>query len=615
MRHSFVPDSPPFLRLRRRCVARALRACAVALVCAFAAGAAPVRETRPVASTVWTAEADGDVRFSVLLDGDAIAVATAGSLRVLDVRSGRTIWKGDGWRVAPDDLLSVPGTGLLLVNRDGGGDYADKESRVVAIDLATGSRRWETRTLKGKGMHAITDAASSLLLLVTVSKPHGDDDGFLGGVLPGKGIGGGFRRKPKLNAIDLATGRLVWSRDFDADVLLSPSLEVAIVQGDRQDEDRDRSFDLGRYRPPAIDGDDVFVAYNGLTCYDLRTGERRWRQEYGVREGDLAISDADPAIDERVVYTAGEGRIRAIDRATGVQVWRSDDFGVVPELQLDGRVVYGRLGGRFYNVDAAEWQWRGDYGAVAVDRTTGRTLWRYGDGNDSVTNVAIAGNRVWLGDESRLVGLDRATGKRVVTERHGLERRPVSAMLNELGQVVLVSEEEAAAFDATTGRNVWRVRHKPAGPSGWRRFAAGLLMTTGAVVSVASFATAHVRGLAPAVPSPVLRLSGLPAVRLFDAQPLARKVISSAGSRAGRAFWNAGSGLLGTTRFTHLTGTHQYYVTRLPGASQALAGVNLTTGETDRAVDLPERSPNIVVDEVNRVVVQAQGRKLVARRL
>ena len=178
----------------------------------------------------------------------------------------------------------------------------------------------------------------------------------------------------------------------------------------------------------------------------------------------------------------------------------------------------------------------------------------------------------------------------------------------ELDQVVLVSDEEAAGYAAATGSRAWYQRHEPIKPSGWRRFAAGLLMTSGAVLSVSSFAAARAKGLLPAVPSPAIRITGLQPIALFNT----RSLLIRTGSRAGRAFWNAGAGMLGVTRFAHLTGTHQYFITKLDGTDQALAGVNLATGRTDRAVELPSRAPNIVVDEANGRVVQARGRKLVA---
>src|SRR5206468_9424474 len=144
----------------------------------------------------------------------------------------------------------------------------------------------------------------------------------------------------------------------------------------------------------------------------------------------------------------------------------------------------------------------------------------------STTNLVIAGDRVWLGDADRLVGLDRATGKRVVAEKHKLEKRPVIATYNEVDQVVLVSDEEAAGFAAATGKRAWYARHEPIKPSGWRRFAAGLLMTSGAVLTVASFAAAKVKGLLPAVPSPAIRVSGLAPIPLFNTRSLVIRTAS-----------------------------------------------------------------------------------------
>jgi outer membrane protein assembly factor BamB len=555
----------------------------------------------------WSTEFEHAVEFQALVDTNVLVVGTTRHLFGIDPRTGAERWRKRDLHVKPEDLLPVPGTRLLLVNEDYGGKFADRETSFLALDAETGAELWESKVVKGKGMQAVADPASNLLLLVTVKEPHGDDKGLFAGWLPGDGIGGGFERTPKLTGLDLSTGKKLWDRDFDSDVDMRPSLEAELARGGDKKQ-KDRPFDLGLYRPPVIEGGQIFVTYHGISCYDARTGERLWRQEYGIREGDLALSDADPIVDGEVVYTSGEGRIRAVDRRTGKVLWRSDDFGVVPELFVDDHVLYGQLGGRFYNPFSDEWSWKGNFGAVAIDRATGKRIWRYDDGSDSVTNLTIAGDRVWLGDADRLVGLDRSTGKRVVAEPHELEKRPVLSSYNERDEIVLIGDEEVAGFSVATGKRAWYARHEPIKPSGWRRFAAGLMMTSGAVLTVASFAAAKVKGLLPAVPSPAVRVSGLAPITLLNTKSIAIRT----GSRVGKALWSAGSGMLGVTRFAHLTGTHQYFLTRLDGTDQALAGVNLTTGETDRAVELPSPTPNIVIDEVGGNVMQARGRRLIA---
>lgn len=562
---------------------------------------------RPSDQEAWTAEFEHAVEFQLLVDANVLVVGTTRHLFGVDARTGAERWRKRDLHVRPEDLLAVPGTTVLLVNEDYGGKFADRETSFLALDVETGKELWESKVIKGKGMQAVADPASSLLLLVTVKEPHGDDKGLFAGWLPGDGIGAGFERKPKLNAIDLATGKKLWDRDFDGDVAMRPSLDAEIARGGDK-KSKDRPFDLGLYRPPVVDGGQVFVAYRGLACYDARSGERLWSQEYGVREGDFALSDADPIVDGDVVYTSGEGRVRAIDRRTGKILWRADDVGVVPELFLDDQTIYGQVGGRFYDIFSDEWSWKGHFGAVAIDRATGKRRWTYDDASDSVTNLTIAGDRVWLGDGDRLVGLDRTTGKPVVAQKHELDRSPAISTYNERDEVVLISDEEAAGFSAATGKRTWYARHEAIKPSGWRRFAAGLMMTSGAVLTVASFAAAKAKGLVPAVPSPAVRVSGLAPITLFNTKSFAIRT----GSRVGRALWSAGSGMLGVTRFAHLTGTHQYFLTKYGGSDSSLVGVNLTTGATDRAVGLPSPTPNIVIDELGGNVVQARGRKLVA---
>lgn len=554
----------------------------------------------------WSRDFDHTIEFQLLIDADLLVVGTARHLYGVDPRTGNERWRKRDLHVKPEDVLAVPETNMLLINDDYGGKFEDGETNILAVDRSSGNELWESKLVKGKGLQVVASPDEGLLVLVTIRKPHGDDKGLFASILPGKGLGAGFDRKPRINLLDLRTGRKLWDREFESDVQLRPSLDAELASGGGKR--KERPFDLGLYQLPVIDNGQVFVMYRGLTCYDVQSGKKLWNRSYDVREGELALSDAEPIIDDRIVYTSGEGRIRAIDRATGKELWKSDDYGVVPELFIDDRAVYGRLGGRFFKILDEEWTWKGSYGAVAIDRRTGKKLWKYDSGNDSVTNLAIVADRVWLGDEEHLVGLDRATGSRVINERHKLSKRPVIVTYNENDEVVLISDQDVGGFNASTGKRAWYAKHEPIGPSGWRRFAAGLMMTTGAVLTVSSFAAAKVKGLLPAVPSPAVRISGLQPISLFNT----RNLIIRTGSRAGKAFWRAGEGMLGVTRFAHLTGTHQYFITKLKGTDQALAGVNLTTGETDRAIELPSRAPNIAIDETNGYVTQAQGRKLVA---
>ncbi len=482
--------------------------CLLVAAPAFAWGGEPPPALPPPAApaAAWDAEFENAIEFQTLVDAETLLVGTSRHLYAVDPRSGERRWRARDLHVKPEDILPLPGTPLILVNEDFGGTFADRETNLIAIDRATGDERWESKTIKGKGMHVVADPASGYLALVTVKDSTGDDNGLFAGILPGKGLGSGFERKPKINVLELATGRMLWNMDFDTDVLMQPSLPAELARGGGKK--KVRPFDLSLYHLPTIDGGQLFVTYKGVTCYDLRTGKKLWRQDYDVREGELALSDADPIVDGEAIYTTGEGRIRAFDRRTGKRLWQSSDFGVVPEISVDDRAVYGRLGGRFFKVKDEEWTWRGSYGAVALDRQTGKQIWKYDSANDSITNLAIVGNRVWLGDEERIVGLDRETGKRAVNESHRLEKRPIIASYNEENEVVLVSDEEVAGYDAASGARHWYARHKPIGPSLWRRFAAGLLMTSGAVLSVSSFAAANVKGLLPAVPSPAIRSAG-----------------------------------------------------------------------------------------------------------
>jgi len=86
----------------------------------------------------------------------------------------------------------------------------------------------------------------------------------------------------------------------------------------------------------------------------------------------LALTESDPAADERNVYTSGRGKVRAISRLNGEEVWEAKDLGSVPEMLLTRDILYARTGGQFARLENGETVERGPYGVSAIDLEKGK---------------------------------------------------------------------------------------------------------------------------------------------------------------------------------------------------------------------------------------------------
>ena len=93
-------------------------------------------------------------------------------------------------------------------------------------------------------------------------------------------------------------------------------------------EDAEVSYSLDNYRAPLFLDGRLYLFYEGITSLDAATGEERRREKFRVNEEGLALTDADPVFDEQSIYASGRGRVRAISRATGEEVWEAKDLGL-----------------------------------------------------------------------------------------------------------------------------------------------------------------------------------------------------------------------------------------------------------------------------------------------
>lgn len=205
-----------------------------------------------------------------------------------------------------------------------------------------------------------------------------------------------------------------------------------------------------------------------VESFDARTGVAQWRHAYpttyrddfGFDEGPRAV----PVVAEGAVYTFGaEGRLHALDLATGKPLWNVDTmrqfgvakgfFGAAGSPLVEAGKVIANVGGK-------------NAGIVAFDAKTGKVLWTAtSDGASYSSGIAatILGRRyaVFLTREG-LVGLDPSDGQ-VRFQRPWRARQAASvnaATPIVVGNAIFVSAEYGPGagvlqFDGTKLVDVW----------------------------------------------------------------------------------------------------------------------------------------------------------------
>ncbi len=531
----------------------------------------------------WRIDLEADIRFQKLLDEDLLLVGTERHVYAVRSSDGGVVWRLRNVSVFSDQIQAVPGTRLLLLHEGWGGRFQDRQSSVMAVDSSDGRVVWESPTVRQQILAVAPDLDNRRLLLVSAEKPHGK---------------GSLKRALSLILVDASSGVLRWRAELGRKVRLSPRPRT-----DQRKDGKQRGFDLSAYRSPVFDRDRVFVFYDGVRCYEVASGRLAWFAKLDLLEDDLALSYADPFLEGDVLYLAVRGRLWAFDTRTGQVLWKSNDFGTITELYFDDQRIYARLGGVYLDLDGENWKKKGPYGVVVIDRARGRKIWRWGGGDDGITNLMIFGDRVYLADRDDLYALDRFTGKRLYKRGHGFEEAPHHVGLNERTQLILAGPQDVAAFEYGDGRRLWRQHLPPPGVGIWKKLAAGLLGTTGVVFSVAAFGLSVEQGLLPAVPAPLNRVFGY------------RGRLRRWTGGVGIGLIRSSGGLLRISDFTRLEGRHQYFFTRLPQGGKGLVGVDLNTGVLHHQLPLRESDDRVAIDEGRALAFDPEGSRLAAYRL
>jgi outer membrane protein assembly factor BamB len=584
-----------------------------------------------LAAERWSAKLNGKVRFYQSTELGVLIVGTEKSLYAVDGATGDVLWRRKNVKLDETDVAPVPGTDMLLLNLEAG-----SKTRVEAIDLMTGSALWRSDKVRGAVMQMALDQNANLLALVLVRDARGKAKE-------------GFKRKPVIHVFDLSNGKELWKRELESEVEMMPA---------RWGDNDEVPYTLDNYRSPAFLDNRLYVFYEGLTSLDAQTGRERQRDKFRVNEAGLALTEADPVADESNVYTSGRGKVRAISRLSGEEVWEAKDLGSVPEMILTRDVLYARTGGQFAQLKDGETVERGPYGVSAIDLEKGKVLWRYKGADKGITNVVLPDiATVVVADRDDLIVIDARTGKRRAKISHGVERAAF-VLLNERGEAVVGGKNEIAAFDLKTGGNVWRSRHNPPGRGLLRTIAAISARAAALYFRYGSAASTAFRGVQllntlNGLRSGLTLRAALPSLTTLasnKANEYARERISTFGVLARARTMSASRPrmarpsvempsidrpsidvedrlldrldpahqlerlsrfLLRTRRLAVLRGQWMYFYTDL-GRGNGLAGVNINNGSTERSIRMSAPDDRFLSDEEANLLYVSQDNRLVA---
>src|SRR5688572_4561982 len=577
----------------------------------------------------WSAKLDETIRFYQPTDVGAVIVGTRKSVYAVDGATGDLLWRRKDATMDENEIAPVPGTDLVLLSFE-----KDKRTRIEAIDILSGDAIWQSEKLKGAVMQMAVDIDGNLLAVVLARDAKGK-------------ASSGLKRKPMVHVLDLSTGDEIWKHELGSDIEMMPT---------RWGENEDVGFTLDNYHPPMFISGRLYLFYEGATSFEARNGNERTREKYKVNESGLALTEAAPVGDEAFIYTSGRGHVRAIRRDSGEVEWEAKDIGMTPELVLAGRVIYARTGGQFTRLKDGETVERGPYGVSAIDSRTGKILWRYKGADKGITNLVIPDSgSVAIADRDDVMAIDAATGKRLAKIPHRV-KGAAFALLNSQGAVVIGGREEIAAFDS--GREIWRAKYPPPGRGLLRTIAAvaaraaSVYFRYGGVATTAFRGVQIARGLSSLSSS--LSWSGLTGRSSFsNLQALATNSARSYVTNRFRAFGVASRTrpnlpniavrerfmkrpsvnieerlldrldpahqlerlsrfLWHRERLAALRGDRMYFYTDLKGVDgNGLAGVNIHTGATDRAVRIKDLDERFVTDEVVGILYSASGNRLI----
>ncbi|MFN0120875.1 MAG: PQQ-binding-like beta-propeller repeat protein [Blastocatellia bacterium] len=553
----------------------------------------------------WTHKPAQDIRWYQLTDAGTLLVGTAGSIYALDPENGNSLWsRNDLAGIEEYEVRQIENTPILLISDPKG--YAQTKTKLSAVDLLTGKTLWETDKVQGHAVETAVNYDKGLAVIITVQSKSMQKD------------------KLDVYAVDFGNGEVLWKTEYTDKVDL---------YGREKGSRFFPAFDLSGANPPLFDGDAMYLTYAGVHKFSLKDGSLAWKNAYDVTEGRIKRGNAQAVIDGEMIYTSAKGQLRAFDKNSGALKWTSKDFGgAIAEMLVDGGVIYGRLGGNFYDFGKKEYVKKGPLGVVAVARDSGAPNWMYDGAKNNITNMALVreSNTLLIADEKNLIGLDLSSqGKVKEAYKMKLEFKnkigaaattakvakigfgaftggiagglkggmskgadgtddPVQLTRRENGTVVIRGMQHLLAFDPRTKNIAWATQFEAPGSAGWQKIAMGALTTASAFMNMAGSVNAQYAA----------------GYKDRSANRYEDRMISS--------FSSYEQFLTKRYSATKTTANFTYVMTNVADGKDKAAGivgVNMMTGMADRQIMFNDKDPDYEIDETTGRVFNLRNPK------
>jgi len=350
----------------------------------------------------WQFTFDDESLWSRLTYAGTLLAASERQLAHIDPSTGEAFWvRNDLSKLAQFNVNDVAGTPFLVISERLGN--VPPKSRLQVLNLSTGETIWDMGQFAGGGLGTYPVPQNNLLVYVvemSAKKPGTYVIGF-----------------------NLETGEELWRTKIGS---------VGHLPTHYSDiEGFIRTQDLNGHPPPLFTDELMILAAGDFYAFDLATGELRWRYKAKASSPSLKNTYARPIIVEDLIYATTKDSIVALDLASGAEKWKAKvGKAAMPELQLVGDKIVGRLGGSFSNGKSLVG--KKPFGAFVVDTASGSLVWKWTKAKDSVTNLSVLLEQglVMIADKKNLYALDlnaSKKGKVVYEEELEFKRKMGSA--------------------------------------------------------------------------------------------------------------------------------------------------------------------------------------------